>query len=152
MKYEKYEDLVVSSDFLEYSFVSTGPKGDIRKIVQFEYLDDTDSYNLAFGDLNANGVLDDLTVSDNKDRDKILATVAHAVTLFCKKHPDDWVYFTGSTPQRIRLYRTAIALNIEELTVDFEILGVLRGMQCFVSMPFQKGINYLGFLIRKKSA
>jgi hypothetical protein len=150
MKYEKYEDLVISSDFLEYSFVSTGPKGDIRKIVQFEYIKDIDSYNLSFCDVKANGTLDDLVVSDNKDRNKILATVADAVTMFCEKHPNAWIYFTGSTAERTRLYKIAIALNIEELMIDFEILGVLHGMQCFVSMPFQKGINYFGIFNTEK--
>lgn len=33
-------------------------------------------------------------------------------------------FFSGSTPERTRLYRMAISLNIEELEADFGIFGV----------------------------
>jgi hypothetical protein len=68
MKYEKYEDLVISSDFLEYSFVSTGPKGDIRKIVQFKYKDEIGSYNLSFCDVKANGEYSRVSISPEKEK------------------------------------------------------------------------------------
>lgn len=150
MRYEKYENATVSSDFLEFEFISVGPKGNIHKAIQFQSIDASGIYNLAFGNQKPDGTLDDLAVDDNKDRNKILATVVYAVGLFCEKYPEAWVYFSGSTLQRTRLYRMAISLNYEELSNDFEILGIVEDMRGFVNIPFQKGIDYFGFLIRGK--
>ncbi len=116
MKYEKYEELNVSFDSLEYEFVSRGPKGDIKKVIQFSSTAVSEVYNLAFGNLNEDRSIDDLAVNDNKDRNKILATVVYAVSLFYRKYPDKWIFFAGSTPERTRLYRMAISLNLEELS------------------------------------
>lgn len=35
MQYEKYENVIGSSDKLEFQFTSDGPKGKIKKVVQF---------------------------------------------------------------------------------------------------------------------
>ena len=60
MKYEKYDNIEVSSDALEYQFISSGPKGAIRKIVQFKETEFPDIYNLAFGNMKDDGTIDDL--------------------------------------------------------------------------------------------
>ena len=41
-------------------------------------------FNLAFGDINENGEINDYTISDNGDRNKILATVANVVDVYTK--------------------------------------------------------------------
>jgi hypothetical protein len=61
-------------------------------------------YNLAFGDINVEGEIDDLTISDNGDRNKILATVAKSVDEYTKRFPGRWIFFKGSTPERTRLH------------------------------------------------
>ena len=152
MKYEKYSNVMSSSDFLEFEFVSSGPKGKILKLIQFQYVEEVGIYHLGFGNLLREGDFDDLSVDDNQDRNKILATVVYAVSLFGEHYSYKWIYFTGSTPARTRLYRMVISLNYNELSVDFEILGILSKIDSFVSVPFQKDVNYLGFLIRKKNA
>jgi hypothetical protein len=77
---------------LTFEFYSEGPKGKIKKIIQFKKLvapeSPHDIYNLAFGDLKENGKIDDLSISDNKDSEKVLTTVATAVIAFTNKHPD----------------------------------------------------------------
>jgi hypothetical protein len=46
----------------------------------------------------------------------------------------------------------AITINIDILLKDFEILGVLKDLdEEFVNVPFQKGINYFGFLVKLKN-
>jgi hypothetical protein len=45
----------------------------------------------------------------------------------------------------------AIALNLEELSADFEIPGVLKDVNSFVGLPFQREIGYFDFLIRRYS-
>ncbi|BAV05476.1 hypothetical protein SAMN05421788_10572 [Filimonas lacunae] len=57
MQYEKYNDVIVSPDFLEFEFVSVGPKGEIKKAIQFVHTSQPDTYNLSFGNLRLIGVL-----------------------------------------------------------------------------------------------
>jgi hypothetical protein len=152
MNYEKYEDITATKDFLEYNFLSVGPKGNIPKIVQFKPTANTEIYNLAFGNKNVDGSLDDITKDDNKDRNKILATVVLSIKLFTAEYPTKWVFFSGSTPERTRLYRMAVTLNLYELSIDYQIYGVLQDMENgLVNVPFLKGVDYFGFLIKRKN-
>jgi hypothetical protein len=45
MKYDKYENVIASSNFLEYEFTSIGPKAGVPKMVQFESTGQADIYN-----------------------------------------------------------------------------------------------------------
>ena len=152
MKLDRYENLEISSDALEYKFLSVGPKGKIRKIIQFAISTNPGVYNLAFGNLMSDGSIDDLVVNNNKDRNKILATIVTVVYDFSNKYPDKWIFFSGSTPQRTRLYRMALTIYQNELAIDFEIIGILRDIDSFVYVPFQKGIDYFGFFVKRKKA
>jgi hypothetical protein len=65
MKIDKYA-LKSESTLTVIEFVSEGPKGLIRKIVQFQETNQTNLYNLAFGDFDpVTGEVDDLVVSNN---------------------------------------------------------------------------------------
>jgi hypothetical protein len=67
MKTEKYH-LKSESKFTRFEFVSEGPKGAIRKLIEFQETTNPDVFNLAFGDLNPETQeIDDLSVSDNGD-------------------------------------------------------------------------------------
>lgn len=129
MHLDRY-DLDTKSNFLSFEFHSVGPKGKIRKIIQFKKLVAPDSkndiYNLAFGDYHeSEDRIDDLAVSNNKDSEKILATVAAAVISFTDKHPDALVFARGSTPSRTRYYVMGIGRHLPEITKSFEIWGAL---------------------------
>ena len=138
MRYEKYDNVIASSDKLEFQFESEGPKGKIRKVVQFVQTQNEDIYNLAFGNLNKDGSIDDETTNDNKDRNKILATVAATVYEFTAKYPDKTIFFCGTTSERTRLYRMALTVNLNELKKDFRVYGVLRGIDTFERVLFKK--------------
>jgi hypothetical protein len=150
MKYEKYTELLVIDDYLEYEFMSIGPKGAIPKIIKFTTSQDEVIYNLVLGNKKPDGSLDDLERNNNADRNKILATVVAVLRIFFDKYPEKWVFFRGSTPERTRLYRMAITLNLEELSTDFEIVGALTAKSTFKDGDFQKGINYYGFFVQGK--
>ena len=79
---------------------------------------------LAFGDVDGNDDIDDHRVSDNGDRNKILATVVYVIDLYTIKYPGRWIFFKGSTKERTRLYRMAISINLEELSEKFEIYAI----------------------------
>lgn len=86
-------------------------------------------YNLAFGDIIENGEIDDYCITDNGDRNKILATVFDVVNTYTARYPERMIYFRGSTIERTRLYRIAIGLNLEELSRVFDI---------YRSLPYKK--------------
>jgi len=105
-----------------------------------------DVYNLAFGRVDQNNEIDDATITNNGDRNKILATVASIIKIFTNRYPERWIHFEGSTKSRTRLYRMAIGLNFEELSKDFFIFGFLNEEP----IPFAKNMNASSFLIKRK--
>src|SRR5690554_1018587 len=62
-----------------------------------------------------NREIDDKTVSNNGDSEKVLATVVATVYAFSDKYPDSWIFATGSTKARTRLYRMGITRYIDEI-------------------------------------
>lgn len=146
MKYEVYKDLYIRDMYAIFEFFSIGSKGLIPKRIAFIPTEYPDIYNLVFGDIDVNDEIDDFSISDNGDRNKVLSTVAYAVEIYLNKHPNRYIFFTGSTKERTRLYRMAVGLNFEELSNKFEIYcqtdnGII---------PFQKNLSVTGLLIKRK--
>ena len=137
--------------FQQYDFYSEGPKGKIRKAILYTFLETrngNDYYNLGFGDYNEDKrAINDLSVSNNRDRDKILATVAMTTLEFTSHYPDCKIVATGSTPTRTRLYQMGIAKHYKEISEMFDIQGLTEksGWQ-----PFTSGENYLALLVSRK--
>lgn len=147
MKYDVYREINVTDDYSIFDFVSTGKNGSIRKRIEFMPTQLDGYFNLAFGDVDDTGNIDDYSISDNGDRNKVLATVAYAVEIYLSRYPDRWVYFRGSTQERTRLYRMAIGLNIEELELKFDIHVEQKGDRI---VPFQRNVEVFALLIKKK--
>ena len=145
MKLPKYE--IEAEDTLQvFEFISEGPKGSIPKLIKLSTTSLKGFYNLAFGDKNIlTGEIDDKVVSNNGDSEKVLATVVSAVYAFTDKENNAWVYATGSTPARTRLYRMGITKYLEEVKQDFEVYGLLRGEW----ENFEIDINYTAFVVRR---
>lgn len=143
-------DYLVSEDFMKYEFCSEGPKGKIRKVIQFKQvrLQGKFFYNLAFGDVDDSGNICDKVVSNNHDAEKVLATVAHAVIQFTNLHPHALVYAEGSTPSRTRRYQMGINKFWNEIDSDFNVFGLVNGCERFE--PFESGKNYMGFAVSRK--
>lgn len=110
---------------LFYEFISEGPKGRIRKIVEYTPTTIENVYNLAFGDYDdAIGGINDKIITNNGDSQKILATVASTVYAFTGKYPEAGIYATGSTAARTRLYRMGLTNNLIEISKDFFVFGL----------------------------
>jgi len=134
-----------SWNYTDYFFDSIGPKGRIRKVVRYSsyVVNDETLYNLGFGDLNKEtGEIDDLVISDNEDRDKVLATVAGTVLEFMKYYPESIITAFGSTLSRTRLYQIAIQANFEDISQYMIIRGYKNGEW----HDFKQNVNYEGFL------
>ncbi len=147
MKYTRYE--YQTEDELHYfEFTSIGPKGDIKKIVEYTKVSVDNIYNLAFGDYDSQSdTLNDKIVTNNGDSTKILATVVSTLYAFTGRYPNAWVFATGSTEVRTRLYRMGISNNLEELKEDFYVYG-MKIDESFEE--FNIGEDYLGFLVTRK--
>jgi len=146
MKYEVYEGIRVTDDFEMFDFGSIGSKGIILKRVLFTETELKNVYNLTFGDVDENGEIDDYAVSNNGDRNKVLATIAHIVQIYTKRYPDRWILFEGSTTNRTRLYRIAVGSHLEELSTKFDIYAYVDER----IVPFAKDIKINAFLIKRK--
>ena len=110
MKYSKYE--YSTEDLLMYyEFISEGPKGKIKKLVEYSATTIENVYNLAFGDYDeARNGINDISITNNGDSQKVLATVASTVYAFTGRYPNAWVHVTGSTNVRTRLYRMVLQI------------------------------------------
>ncbi|MFC5191131.1 DUF6934 family protein [Algoriphagus aquatilis] len=138
-----------SDQLMTFEFASEGKLGRVAKLVAYQPTNLKGVFNLAFGDKNADtGQINDRIITDNGDRDKVLATVASTVYAFTDKYPDSWVYLTGSTKSRTRLYRIGISKFLEELNQDFEIYGQLNDNW----EKFKPDTEFEGFLVRRKQA
>jgi hypothetical protein len=146
MKYDVYTDIEVTDDFNVFDFISTGKNGDILKRVAFTRTEQDGVYNLALGDVDEDNEINDYAVTDNGDRNKVLATVAFIVEAYTKKFPDRWIIFRGSTEERTRLYRMAVGLHLDELSSLYEIWAYKDERL----VPFTKNLKIKAFLIRRK--
>ena len=132
-----------------FEFASEGIKGSIEKLIKFSETTLNGFYNLAFGDKDfETGEINDKVVSNNGDSDKVLATVVSAVYSFTDKEVDAWVYATGSTQARTRLYRIGITKYFDEVKQDFDIYGLKDGEWEY----FEYGVEYTAFVVRRKQA
>jgi hypothetical protein len=147
VQYEKYL-YKTEANFEFFEFYSEGPKGVIKKVVEFQPTSEVNVYNLAFGDYDeeAKGI-DDQAITNNGDSLKVLATVASMVYAFAEKHPHSWIMATGSTEARTRLYRMGITNNLAEISVDFYIFGYTKNGDW---VSFETGEDYEAFLVTKK--
>lgn len=136
-----------SPDLMTFEFDSVGPKGIITKVVRYTEINVHRYYNLGFGDKDAqSGFISDLTVTNNNDSQKVLATVAKTLYLFTEGYPEAVVIATGSTLARTRLYRIGITNNLADIEKDFVLLGLTNSEW----EPFRKNVTYYAFAIRRK--
>ena len=130
-----------------FKFTSEGPKGQIQKLIVYAPMQELDVYNLGFGDYDENtGLVNDLIITNNSDSQKILATVASTLYVFTSKHPSAWVYATGSSAARTRLYRIGINNYLGQIEKDFDVFALRED----IWEKFKKGANYEAFLVKRK--
>ena len=123
-----------------FEFTSEGKFGNIEKMIVYTIIGSSGFFNLGFGDKNLyTGDFDGLTVTNNGDSKKVLATVASTLFTFTD-------LAVGATYARTRLYRMGIANNFELINNDFKILGFKDGYW----QPFQKNIEFDQFLAQRK--
>jgi hypothetical protein len=138
-----FYDFVVLDEALRFEFVSMGKK-QISKAVVYAETNIPRLYNLGMGDVNPDQSLDFETISDNGDRDRILATVIRTLLVFFESRPLALVAFTGSTPARTRLYQILLAREIDKPPVLFTCWGLNETGDV---ARFARNSAYIGFIL-----
>ncbi len=134
-------------DLLVFKFQSVSKSKTINKVVVYSPIpNNTELYNLALGDILENDEVSDLTVSNNSDLEKIIATIVQTMFRFFEKYPQSYIYFKGSTPERTRLYRIIISKEYNEATKIFKIYGIFDEKL----QPFELNCPYESFVIALK--
>ena len=134
-------------DRLTFSFESISQEKTVQKLVEFRLFDDSNElYNLALMDLLTDGTVSDLTVSNNRDMPKVLATVFQSIRLFFQTKPNAKILIQGSTASRTRLYQIAIVKYYNELEPIYNIWGLTEDD----ILIFKLGYNFEGFIVSLK--
>jgi hypothetical protein len=151
MQLERYE-YRARENFISYVFDSVGPRGTIRKVVNYQPIVDWQVngrtvMNLFFGDWNEEEQrIDGSMVSNNDDRDKVLATVASTILEFIQKRGRYPIHAKGASPVKTRLYQMGINANRAEIESLFLIFGYYKEEW----IPFEPGRNFEAFLVIKR--
>ena len=132
----------------QYEFFSEGPKGRIRKMIQFQLIVGINGlYNLAFGDWDEEeGIINDSAKSNNGDKQKILITIAQTVFNFMKTNPKATILAQGSTASRTRMYQMGVAAFWIEISEYYFVAGYINDQW----ENFTERRNYEAFLLMNK--
>ncbi len=115
MSKPKYNLIVTSADRLRFEFESIGPEKVVTKVIEYEPIDENEIYfNLALVDIDKDGTYSDNIVTNNKDTEKIFATVALTIDYFFETYPHRRILIFSNDKLRIRLYRMIIANYCKE--------------------------------------
>lgn len=133
-----------------YSFVSMG-RIRIKKVVEFSPTAIPHIYNLSFGDLYPSGTVDDVVHSNNGDILRVLVTVIRILEAFTLQRPDIKIMFTGSTPERQRLYQRILRMYCTDFTGTFMITGIAAIDAQYKELVFnpKTPIFYLAFFVQR---
>ncbi|HEY4151452.1 MAG TPA: hypothetical protein VGM41_21080 [Chitinophagaceae bacterium] len=148
MNLERYE-YSKKQTFKDYFFYSEGPKGRIKKAVRFVFYPakGVPCYNVRFGDWDEeNNCINDQSVTNNGDTEKVLATVGAVIMDFTAIFNEALVYATGSTQARTRRYQMGINKMWDEIEEIFDVYGQIG---IFWEL-FRKNINYDAFIVKRK--
>ncbi|MCG2614761.1 hypothetical protein LZZ85_10735 [Terrimonas sp. NA20] len=147
MKKEVYEYVKIEDHTL-YQFFSYGPKGLIRKLIQFNLVQRIPLiFNLELGKALSGNKIDTSSVTDNKDTNKILLSVTEAIIEFLNERREALVFLEGSTPARTRLFQIWIARIFDQHRGFISIEGRIKNNWYL----FEKGKSFDAFLIKKKN-
>ena len=87
-----YEFSLVKKEF-RYEFLSVSPLKEVQKVVLLTQTQYSSIYNLALLDTLENGMLSDMSVTDNDDLKTVLATVIKIINSFLNENPNSFDIF-----------------------------------------------------------
>ena len=108
----------------QYYFASIGEKGKIIKVVVFFPIAEN-VWNLGFGDLQNDGLIDDLVVTNNQDARKVLQTVAKIAIDYLARFPNRILELKPSDEKRKKLYNSIFQRYFSDIELIFTVTGFL---------------------------
>ena len=146
-------ELSANADFTVFEFTSSGKNGRISKAIKFTQTLNGNVYNLGFGDIVFSDEftieIDDETLSNNGDLEKVIATVVLSVYLFIEDHPDVYILFGSSNKAKLRMYRMFLSRNITEILKSFTVYGAIHNEKGqLVNVPFDSASDVDGYFVR----
>ena len=138
-----------SEDKLQYRFISKGVKGNIVKIVVYDFWED-DKWNLAFGDANADeSDFDDKVISNNQDMRRVIQTIFETARIFSAAYPERKIYIEPVDRKRKLLYNRVF----QDQQTAIEEFYMIHGL--FISEDKEEKYDahtiYDAFLLTKNS-
>lgn len=135
-----------------YEFISCGPKGEVKKIVEISALKPAGLFNVAFGDIRSDGTIDDMAVTNNNDLVKVFATVIEIIGDFLLSNPFAILFFQGSSEQRTTIYHYILRRYHKLFSEKFIITAMVKVGEIATEMSFDPYYReaYLAFLVRRK--
>jgi hypothetical protein len=133
-----------------YVFTSIGRRR-IEKVVDFVPIGLKNVMNLGFGDLLPDGSVSDTVNSNDGDIVKVLATIIAILKDFTAEYPAIEIFFSGTTPERTKLYTRILRTYYSIFSSEFNISGITGSENKNRRIPFEPktDIEYLGFLINR---
>lgn len=134
-----------SENGLVYSFISTGPKGQIEKVVGFDLIDNNKTNNLSLADRKGDR-LEDVSLSNNGDIFKIFNTIAEIFTDFVNDFTNVRIFFEGNTLGKNVSYARTLTNRLAKIYEQgFIVQGYIDGNW----ESYKKGQNYEAFLLTR---
>jgi hypothetical protein len=156
---DKYETQVSGTNS-QYVFISIGKRGRIEKRVQYKQMNVDGlpyAYNCALGDwIEVTRKINCDAISNNGDRNKVLATVVGTIYHYTNIFPNRFIHFRGTDEARTNLYGRIINEYHNFLVQNFYIFGVReqvingnlqRRTEEFIGAERYK---YVAFLIKRR--
>ena len=130
----------------EYTFLSKGPRGTIRKIVELERYRETDIFNVLLVDEIDGKRMDDTELTGNNDAMKVINTVVHIVEKFFTAFPGMAIFISGNTPVKKLIYQRKV-YKMDKM--KYRVFANRRDGQPFlpIQRPANTGPVYNAFLV-----
>ena len=128
-----------------FEFTSKGVR-EVLKVVELQETDQPGVYNLSMGDM-IGGKISYSNITNNKDTDIIMATVAYIIYMFTTANPARYIFIKGDTEVKTRLYQIYLSNNLRRVQEKFKVWGGNTDGTGFEA--FKKGKTYGGFLVKR---
>lgn len=146
MKHERYK-YSAENELMYFEFISTGPKGQVKKIIEFSETNVKDVYNLAFGDFDEQTQrISDRVVTNNGDSLKYLL---QSLPRCMRSLPSGLRhgFLQREVPRCGQdCIEWGLTNNLSEISKDFHLYGLQEDQW----VDFLLGEDYKAFLVKRK--
>lgn len=106
---------------------------------------------MGFGDLLEDSSINDAITSNNGDMVRVLVTVIEILKDYTKHHPENQIFFRGSTIERTKLYAHILKTYYNEFSKDFHISAIMISDNTMRRTRFDPDTHteYFAFLIKR---